>query len=146
VVVGVWLVGSFAVVPCPDALPYPYLLPSHSGILVLIALLYPAEALDSVCRPGTPRILGSAAVWPGMEEESAVVRLEAARIAVARTAVRTVVLELQRIGVLGHRRLVEEGSVVAGVQGVREEVVGRIGRSMGERSIAVDYVVALYEC
>jgi hypothetical protein len=81
-----------------------------------------------------------------MEEESAVVRLEAARIAVARTAVRTVVLELQRIGVLGHRRLVEEGSVVAGVQGVREEVVGRIGRSMGERSIAVDYVVALYEC
>jgi hypothetical protein len=112
---------------------------------VLIALLYPAEVLDSVCRPGTPRTLGSAAVGLGMGEESAVVRLEAAHIAVARTVVRIVVLEFRRIGELGHRRPVEEGSVVAGAQGERRVVVGRIGRSMGERSIAVDYVVALYE-
>jgi hypothetical protein len=103
---------------------------------VRIALPYPAEALDSVCRPGTPRTLGSAAVGLGMGEGSAV----------ARTVVRIVVLESRRIGVLGHRRPVGEGSVVAGVQGVRKEVVGRIGRSLGEQSIAVDYVVALYEC
>jgi hypothetical protein len=94
---------------------------------VRIALPYPAEVLDSMCRPGTPRTLGSAAVGLGMGEGSAV----------ARTVV--------RIGVLGHRRPVGEGSVVAGVQGVRKEVVGRIGRSLGEQSIAVDYVVALYE-